>query len=334
LEIKIKNRRIGDNNPAFIVAEAGINHNGNVKIAKKLIDEAKEAGADAIKFQTFKAIDLAVPGSAFFKTFKKVELDSTDFKEISDHAKARGIIFFSTPFSENAVNLLTKMHVPCFKISSGDLIHIPLLKYVAKKKKPIVISTGMANLKEVEKAVNTIESENNKKIIIMHSISSYPTPANDVCLKAIHTLKQKFPYPIGFSDNGGGIEIPSLSVALGAKIVEKHFTLNKKMKGPDQFFSANPKELKLLVKQIKKIEMLIGDGKKEPKPSEHKNLVLARRSITSNISISKGEKIHLNMIVIRRPAKGIKPENLKKVLNKRAKKNISAYKPITWNDLE
>jgi len=334
LKIRIKNKFIGDDQPVFVVAEAGINHNGNIKIAKKMINEAQKIGADAIKFQTFKAEDLATPNSTFFKIFKKMELEISDFEELSDYAKSKEIIFCSTPFSEQAVDSLSKLKIPFFKISSGDLTHIPLLRYAATKRKPIIISTGMGNMDEIKNAVKTIEMENNKKIIIMHSISSYPPPPEDVNLNALKTLKNKFGYPIGFSDNGSDIIASSVAVVLGAKIIEKHFTINKKLSGPDQKISSDPKEFRLLIKNIRNIEKMMGDGEKKPQSSEKENRILARRSITSNEIIPKGIKIQKNMISIRRPAQGIEPKFIKKIIGKKTKKQILANTPITWDQLD
>jgi len=333
MRIKISNKWIGEDKPVFIVAEAGINHNGRVKIAKQLIEKAREVGADAVKFQTFKARDLVSPQSNYFTLFKKVELEPSVFGELSDFAKSNGILFFSTPFSEESVDILSKIKIPMFKISSGDLTHLPLIKYVASKKKPVIISTGMANLEEIRDAVKAISSCGNQKIIIMHSISSYPTPPSEVNLKAISTLKKIFAFPIGYSDNGSGLEIPLMAITVGAKILEKHFTLNKNMKGPDHSFSADPKEFKELVKRAREIDELLGNGKKCPQPSEMKNLINARRSIFSNTTIYKGTKITKEMIKIRRPATGIAPAFLQKVLGRRVNKIIHNNEPLKWSNL-
>ena len=333
MKIKIGRKWVGDSSPVFIMAEAGINHNGSVKMAKKMISEAKNSGADAIKFQTFKADDLARPDSKFYKIFKKLEFEDEEFYEISDYAKQKKLIFCSTPFSEKATDLLWKLKVPVFKIASGDLTHIPLIKHTAKNNKPMIISTGMANMKEVTNAVKAIESTGNSKIIIMHSVSAYPTPAKEVNLKAMQELSKKFSYPIGFSDNGSGILIPQISVAVGAKIIEKHFTLNKKLKGPDQKLSADPKDLKKIVEKIREIEELLGDGGKICQPSELENRILARRSIFSNRLIQKNEKISTDMLKIIRPDVGIKPEYLTKVIGKRSKKTIKENESMKWKNL-
>jgi N,N'-diacetyllegionaminate synthase len=333
LKIIIGKKWIGDSFPTFIMAEAGINHNGSVKTAKKMIFEAKKAGVDAIKFQTFKAKDLATPNSKFFKIFQNLEFTDDDFGELSDYAKQQNLIFCSTPFSEKAVDILTKLKVPAFKIASGDLTHIPLIKYASKKNKPMIISTGMANIDELKIAINAIQSTKNNRIIIMHSVSSYPTPTNEVNLNVIQNLKKEFKFPIGFSDNGPGILVPQIAVAAGAKIIEKHFTLDKKMKGPDQKMSADPKQLKQIVSNIKEIEELLGDGVKKCQPSELENKINARRSITSNQTINKNKKIMKKMLQIIRPGTGIQPKDLSKVIGMKAKKNIKNYESLKWNNL-
>lgn len=334
MNIKISNKIIGEKFPAFMIAEAGINHNGSLKIAKQLIRKAKSSGADAIKFQTFKAADIASTDSPFFKILKNLELSDNDFEDVADFAKSQKIIFISTPFSFKAVDLLSKLKIPAFKIASGDLTHIPLIKYAANKHKPMIISTGMATMKEVIDAVKSIELVKNKKIAIMHSVSGYPTPSNEVNLRVIPNFKKIFhSYPIGFSDNGSDMLVPLIAVSLGAKIIEKHFTLNKKMKGPDHKISANSQEFKMMVQEIKKIENMMGDGNKTCQPSELINRISARRSIITNQSIKKNSKITKEMISIKRPAKGIEPKFFSSILGKKVRKNLGKEKPIKWDDI-
>ncbi len=333
MKIKISNKWVGNNNPVFMIAEGGINHNGKLSFAKKIISKAKAAGADAVKFQTFKAEDLASSKSKYFKIFKKLELDFEEFGELSDCAKSQKIIFLSTPFSNDAVNYLHKINTPAFKIASGDLTNLPLIKHAASKKKPIILSTGMANPIEIRDAVKTIQSTNNKKIILMHSVSSYPAPINETNLLSIKYLKEKYSYPIGYSDNGKDLAVPLVAVILGAKIIEKHFTLNKKMKGPDHKLSADPSDFENLVKNIRNSTKMLGNGIKKCQPSELENRINARRSITSKINIMKNEVIKNDMITLNRPANGISPKFLTRVIGKKSKKKISAGDSIKWNDL-
>lgn len=332
MSIRIKNKIIGDNS-VFIVAEAGINHNGKLSLAKKLVSKAKEVGADAIKFQTFEASDLTSIHSKYYKIFKKLTLSSSDFGEISDYAKSLGIVFFSAPFSNKATDMLTKLNVPAFKIASGDLTDLPLISYVAKKMKPIILSTGMSNFNEIKQAVRTVKSTGNNKIIILHSVSAYPTPIEDVNLNSIPFLQSKFPYPIGYSDNGKNLIVPLVAVAKGAKMIEKHFTISNKLSGPDHQFSTNPKEFSVLVKQIREIESMLGKNEKKCQPSELEGLVSVRRGITALTNISKGTKITSNMVAPKRPATGIQPQFLTKVIGKVTKRNISEDESINWKDL-
>jgi len=333
VNIRIGRRTIGKSFPSFLIAEGGINHNGSIKIGKKIIEKASECKVDAIKFQTFKADDLTSKKSVYYKLFKKLELDENDFGELSDYAKVNNLIFLSTPFSNSAVDMLTKINVPAFKISSGDLTHIPLLKYAALKKKPMIISTGMANNKEIDNAIKAIKKSGNNKIIILHSISAYPTPEDEENLLTIQTLSKKYPYPVGFSDNGGGPLVPIIATALGAKLIEKHFTINKKLKGPDHKISANPGEMKDMVKNIRLVEKMFGSGIKKCQNSERSNLINARRSITATINIPKGTKITKSMIGIKRPAHGINPEFFEKVIGKFTKNTLNVDQSIRWSDI-
>ena len=332
--IKLDQKFIGDKFPAFIIAEGGINHNGDVELAKKIIKNAKRCGADAVKFQTFAADDIASSKSQYFKLFKKLELTENNFSELSDYAKKQKIIFLSTPFSNNAVDLLTKIGVPAFKIASGDLTNLPLIEYAAKKKKPMIISTGMSDFREVNDAVKSIKKMKNKKIILMHSVSSYPTPHSEINLRVLQKFKDKFPYVVGYSDNGSDPLVPVIAVAMGAKIIEKHFTIDKKLKGPDHTLSADISELKNIIQNIRKVEEMIGDGIKKCQLSELNNRINARRSLTAKIDIKKNSKIIPEMVSSKRPATGIEPKFLKKIIHKKVKKTINAGESIQWNHIK
>jgi len=331
---KIGGKTIGDSSPTFVIAEAGINHNGSVKIAKKMIDSVNECNADAIKFQTFKADDLTSTKSIYHKLFKKLELSNTDFGEISDYAHNRGVIFLSTPFSNDAVDLLDKLKIPAFKIASGDLTDLPLIRYAALKQKPILLSTGMSTLNEIKLSVKEICKTKNKKIGLFHSVSSYPTPYNETNLFAIKTLKKEFSYPIGFSDNGADLLVPQVAVSIGAKIIEKHFTLNKKMNGPDHKMSANPKQMKELISNIRKVEEICGDGEKKAQNCEKEGLVSIRRSIIAKKELEKGIRLTKDMIKIARPAEGIEPRFFNDVIGKYLKRKVSENAPIKWSHLK
>jgi len=334
MKIKISNKLVGNNNPVFMIAEGGINHNGKLSLAKKIISKAKAAGADAVKFQTFKAEDLASPKSKFFKIFKKLELDFEEFGELADYAKNQNIIFLSTPFSFDAVNLLMQLKVPAFKIASGDLTNIPLVEYAASKKKPMIISTGMANETEIQQSINAIRKTGNKKIIIMHSVSAYPTPINEVNLSVIKQLREKFKQPVGYSDNGSNLLVPVIAVASGADLIEKHFTINRKLSGPDQKFSTNPSDFKKLVKNIRLVEKMMGVNIKKCQTSEFGNKFAARRSITALTTIERGTKIDKKMLGLQRPASGLEPKYFSRVIGKRAKRKITKGESIKWNQIQ
>lgn len=333
LKIKISNKLVGDGYPTFIIAEGGINHNGNVKIAKKIIREAKNAGADAIKFQTFEASDLFSSKSKYFNLFKKLELESDDFAELSDYSKSHKIIFLSTPFSNQAVDLLSKLHVPAFKIASGDLTNIPLIKHAASKKKPMIISTGMSTLNEIHDAIKAIRTSGNKNILLMHSVSAYPTSPYETNLNVIEKMTKIFHCHVGYSDNGDDMLVPLIAIAKGAKLIEKHFTLDKKMKGLDHSLSANPIEFKTLVERIRAVEKMSGTGLKSCQQSELQNRIYARRSIVAKVTIQKGTIIKQEMLAVKRPAIGIEPKYLHKLLRKKALRKICAEEAIKWKDV-
>ena len=333
MSVKIAGRNIGKDLPTFIIAEAGINHNGKLDLAKKLIIKAKECGADAVKFQTFKANRITTKKSKLFRVLKNAELEDSEFGELSDFARSNSIIFFSTASTIEASDLLSNLNVPAFKISSGNLTNLPLVEHIGKKKKPIIISSGMSNLNEVKAAVKTIESTGNKHIIILHCVSSYPTPPTEVNLKVLDLLQQKFNYPIGYSDHTIGEEACIAAVSVGAAVIEKHFTLDNKMRGHDHKFSIDPHGFKRMNQRIRLIEKMMGDGIKKCQPSELSNKSIFRRSVVADITIKKGEKITLEMLRIKRPATGIQPKYLTKVIGKISKKRIPKDTPLQWKYL-
>lgn len=340
--IRIKDVKIGVGQPVFIVAEAGINHNGDVELAKRMIDIAKEVGADAIKFQTFKTEELLskkylkrprhLTGKKdLFDLIKSWELGQRDFKEISEHAKKRKIIFFSTPLDKESVESLFKLNVPVMKIASCDLTNLPLISYVAKLGLPIILSTGMANLGEIEEALDTIYSCNNKKVILLHCVSSYPAPIREVNLRVINTLSQIFQVPVGFSDHTRSISVPIASVALGARVIEKHLTLDKKMPGPDHKASSDPEEFRQIVKGIREVELALGSFTKKQTLSEEKIKKAMRRSIVARKKIPAGTKLTEEMLSIKRPGTGIPPKFFEILLGKTAKRDIPEDEVIRWD---
>ena len=346
VKIKIGNKLIGEGEPCFVIAEAGVNHNGDIKLAKRLIDVAKKAGGDAVKFQTFKAEDVVTKNVALaeyqkksiekkesqLKMLKKLELSYEDFKKLKKYADKKGIIFLSTPDTEEDAVFLKNL-VPAYKIGSGDLTNLPLLEKVAKKKKPIILSTGMATLNEVREAVRVVKKQGNNKIILLHCTTNYPCPLEEVNLRAMQTLKKEFDLPVGYSDHTLGMIVPITAVALGAQVLEKHFTLSRDSLGPDHKASLEPKELKEMVIAIRKAEKALGVGIKKPTKSEEKIKGDARKSIVAMINIPKNTKITENMLIIKRPGIGIEPKYLNKIVGKRARRDIKKDTLINFKDL-
>lgn len=330
----------------FIIAEAGVNHNGSIEIAKQLVDTAALCGADAIKFQTFKTENLVTqnaPTAAYqkkttgnstqFDMLKKLELSFKDHILLKDYCEKKGLIFISTPFDFESVELLKKIDVPLYKISSGDLTNIPFLKYISKINKPIIISTGMANLGEVEEAIKAIMELENYQIILLHCTSNYPTKYEEVNLKAMLTLRDAFKLPVGYSDHTTGYEVPIAAVAMGAKVIEKHFTIDKDMEGPDHKSSLNPGEFKQMVISIRNIEKSLGDGIKKCNKSEEKSKFVSRKSIVAKRFIKKDEIILSDMIDIKRPEGGILPKYIENVIGSKAVSDIEKDSFIEWKNI-
>lgn len=345
--IKIGNRIIGEGIPCFIIAEAGVNHNGNVGLAKKLIDVAKNANADAVKFQTFKAEEIMIKGTpkagyqkettgegTQYEMIKKLELTEKDFKELAEYAKQKGIVFLLTPFDEKSTDLLEELNVPAFKIGSGDLTNLPLIEHIARKGKPMIVSTGMSTLEEVRDAVKKIKSMDNDKIILLHCTSNYPTRIEDCNLRAIQTLGKEFGVPVGYSDHTLGITIPIAAVAMDACVIEKHFTLDKNLPGPDHKASLEPSELKEMVKQIRLVEKALGSLEKKPVESEKEIMKVARKSIVARIDIPKGTVVTRDMLAIKRPGTGLNPKYIDKVVGKKAKIDIKKDEMIKIDEVE
>jgi N-acetylneuraminate synthase/N,N'-diacetyllegionaminate synthase len=334
-----------------IIAEAGVNHNGDFETAKKLILAAANAGVDYVKFQTFKADKLVSEdaqkatyqkintndnNSSQYEMLKKLEMPKDWYYELIKFADSLGIKFLSTGFDEDSIDFLESLNIDIFKIPSGEITNKPYLEHIAKKCKPIIISTGMAYMYEVRNAVNLlIENGISKKdITILHCNTEYPTPMADVNLKAMIALSEEFNVNIGYSDHTLGIEIPIAAVALGAKIIEKHFTLDKTLSGPDHLASLDPSELKSMVTSIRNIELaLIGSGLKEPSISEKKNITVARKSIHLNNNINKGCMLTRNDLIMKRPGDGVSPMEIDNVINCIAKIDLAKGHKLTYQDI-
>ena len=331
--IEIDGKKIGIDQPTYFIAEGGLNHNGDIKLAKQLIQEAKKCGASAIKFQTFKTEKFVRKSNKYYPLFKKSELTYEEFGELSDYAKQIGITFFSAPFDIESANYLKQIGVPAFKIASSDLINVPLIKHIAKMNKPMIISTGLSIMKEVEDAVNHCMYEGNDKISLLHCIAHYPTDPLEANLDAINTMREKFRIPIGYSDNGESTLVDLVAVSLGANIIEKHFTLDKTMSGPDHSFSIDPNGLKNLIDQIQNIEKIKGHGKKIPQPTELEGRYFIRTSITANRDLKEGDILTKETLSIKRPAEGIEPKYIEQVIGKKLTKDLKIDEPIHWNYL-
>jgi N,N'-diacetyllegionaminate synthase len=329
----------------FIIAEAGVNHNGDIKIAKKLIDSAVYTGADAVKFQTFHAEDLVTPDCKTaahqkrsgknnqFDLLKSQEFSFDEFSELKDYCDKKKIEFISTPYDVKSVELLDKLNVKRFKIASAELVNKPVIKAIAKTKKPVILATGMANLGEIEQTINLIRSYYSSNITLLHCTTSYPTPYDQVNMNVISTLKNAFNLPVGYSDHTVGIEIAVMAVSLGAVVIEKHFTLDKKMIGPDHFASAEPEEFKQMVRAIRNVERAFGKKEKTLTEEEKKNIHFMRRSIHSVKDIKKGEQIKADDIKMLRENDGLSPWLMELVIGREARRDIKKNKPITWDDI-
>jgi len=320
-----------------IIAEAGVNHNGSIAKAKKLIDVAADAGADLVKFQTFKAETLVIEtaekadyqknmtekSESQYKMIKKLELGRSAHIELMDYCVQRNIQFLSTAFDHDSIDLLAELNIPFFKIPSGNITNLPYLRHVGGMGKPVVMSTGMATLKEVRSALNVILEAGAEKgqITILHCNTEYPTPMEDVNLQAMLTIRDELGVKVGYSDHTLGIEVPVAAVALGARVIEKHFTMDCTLPGPDHAASLEPEELKAMVTAVRNIERAMGDGVKKPSHSEIKNIQIARKSIVAKKCIKKGEPFTENNLTVKRPGMGISPMEWDDYMGKIANKD-------------
>lgn len=323
----------------LIIAEAGVNHNGSIELAKKLIDVAADAGANYVKFQTFKAenlvskkakkaeyqiININDGDNSQFSMLKKLELSEDKHIELQQYCKKKNIGFLSTGFDIESIELLESLKIPLYKIPSGEITNKPYLQYIAKKQKPVILSTGMSNMREIKQAVSVLTKQGLKKrqITILHCNTEYPTPFEDVNLKAMLTIKNELKVAVGYSDHTVGVEVPIAAVALGAVVIEKHFTLDRNMDGPDHKASLEPNELKEMIIAIRNIEKAIGSSIKKPSKSERKNIIIARKSIVAKNLIKKGELLTVNNLTVKRPGNGITPMKWDSVLGTKAKQDF------------
>jgi N,N'-diacetyllegionaminate synthase len=350
MEIEIAGRKIGDGHPAFFIAEAGVNHNGSVKLGKQLIDVAVDAGVDAIKFQTFKAEELnteTAPKSSYhiettgsdlnqtwFQLLKTQEISYEMHVELIEYCQKRGILFLSTPYGENSADLLEKLNIPLFKIASTDNNNIPFLRYLAKKGRPLIVSTAMATMEEVESVVATLRQEQLDKFVILQCTGNYPSKLEDSHLRVMQTYRSKLKCLVGYSDHTQDLINPVAAIALGACVYEKHFTLDKNLPGPDHRMSLDPQELKATVIAIRQTETALGLSNKQVLPGEEENRLKLRKSLVSTIDIPIGTILQKEMIAIKRPGYGIAPCELENIINSKALVNIQRNSNITYDMLQ
>ena len=331
-------------NKVLIIAEAGVNHNGSIKIAKQLIDVAADAGVDYIKFQTFrteKLVSKTAPKADYqiqntgndnsqYDMLKRLELSENDHWELIDYCNKKNVKFFSTAFDIDSVSFLYRLGLSQWKIPSGEITNFPYLRAIGKTRQPVILSTGMANLQEIEEAIKVLVQfgTTREEITLLHCTTEYPAPKNEVNLLAIQTLKNHFGLNVGYSDHTQGIEIPVAAVALGATVIEKHFTLSRDLEGPDHRASLEPNELKQMVQYIRNIEKALGNGIKIPSENEKKNIAIVRKSIVVARNIVQGERFTEDNITVKRPATGISPMQWENIIGKEAYKNFSQDEQI------
>ena len=332
----------------FIIAEAGVNHNGKMELAYKLVDAAKESGVDAVKFQIFKSEKLISKSTKMadyqkenlkenisqLDMVKKLELSYEDFIKINEYCKEKGIMFMATPFDNDSLDFLVDiLKADVLKIGSGDLNNYPFLEKVALKNKEIILSTGMSNLSDIEGALDFISQYTDKEVKVLHCTTNYPCPMNEVNLKAMNTIKDAFKVAVGYSDHTLGIEVPIAAVALGAEIIEKHFTLDKTMEGPDHVASLEPNELKEMTRTIRNIEKALGSGIKKPNKSEVKIQSIVKRKIVLAKEVEANHILTENDLEYKRCENGIESKYYKSIIGKKVKRKIEADSPLMWEDI-
>lgn len=334
--VDIAGRTVGPGRPCFVIAEAGVNHDGDLERASRLVEVAAVSGADAVKFQTFSAERLALRGApkapyqvqdallkeSQFEMLRRLELTEDAHRRLMELAQQRGIVFLSSPFDEASADLLDALGVAAFKIPSGELTNLEFLNHVARKGKPLLISTGMATLEEVMAAVRTVRDGGNERLVLLHCVSAYPADPADANLRVMTTLEKSFGVPVGFSDHTRGVAVALAAVALGACVLEKHVTLDRTLPGPDHRASLEPGELLELVRQIRVVESALGDGCKRPSGSEEAIAAVARKSLVAARTIRSGSVLTEELIAVKRPGTGLPPSMRAQVLGRQALRDI------------
>src|SRR5262245_62039541 len=345
-ELMIGDRRVGDGPPCFVIAEAGANHNRNMAMARELIDVAVDARADAVKFQTYSAETLyskktprfsyleGVSDKDTWELIKSIELPREWQPELAAYAAKRGIPFMSSPFDHRAVDELAAIGVPAYKIASFEIVDLPLIRYAAEQKRPMIVSTGLASYEDIADALAACAEVGNREVILLQCASLYPAPPRRLNLRAMATMRQAFGVPVGLSDHSLGIHLAVAAAALGACVIEKHFTLDRKLSGPDHPFAVEPEELTEMVRQVHEVEEALGDGLKAgPAPEEEEMYQKARRSLVAARAIRRGAVIDRSMLTIKRPGFGIRPKLIDLVIGRTARVDIDEDTVLTWEML-
>ena len=342
--LNLGTHRVGPDQRCFVIAEAGVNHNGDITMAEQLIDAAADAGADAVKFQTFKAVRLATPDApkaayqhrttdaaeSQFDMLLRLELSAEDHYRLVDHSARRGVIFLSTPFEEGSADFLNELGVPALKIPSGEVTNLPFLAHVARMGRPLIVSTGMCDLGEVETAVETIRAQGNNELVLLHCVSNYPADPADVNLRAMQTMQTAFGVPCGYSDHTMGIEVGLAAVAMGACVLEKHFTLDRGLSGPDHEASLEPDALATLIRGVRTVEAALGGGCKRAVPNEKETAATIRKSLVAAQDIATGETVTEAHVEIKRPGTGLPPVMKSYFVGRIATQHIPAGTLLDW----
>ncbi|MEA2479172.1 MAG: N,N-diacetyllegionaminate synthase [Thermoleophilaceae bacterium] len=344
--VEIAGRAIGPGEPVYVIAEAGVNHDGDVDRALALVDAAAAAGADAVKFQTFDPAALASDGAPLAEyqqgrveaesqraMLDRLALGEDDFRRLAGHARDRGVAFLSTPFDEGSAELLERLGVPAFKVGSGELTNLPLLASLARRGRPLLVSTGMATIDEVGAAVRAVREAGSPPLVLLHCLSAYPAPADQANLRAIGTLREAFGVPVGWSDHCLELEPTLAAVALGAVVVERHLTLDRTAAGPDHSMSSEPPELAELIRRIRVVEAALGDGVKRPQQAELDTRAVARRSLVATRDLAAGERINAGDVAIKRPGGGLEPRELERLVGARLALAVRRDEPFAERHL-
>ncbi|MBI3332856.1 MAG: N-acetylneuraminate synthase [Candidatus Omnitrophica bacterium] len=346
--VEIAGRKVGPGHPCFIIAEAGVNHNGDLGVARRLVDAAVQAGADAVKFQSFRADRLATAAAPKARyqlettrrkesqqeMLRRLELSEEDHRGLLADCRSKGILFLSSPFDEESAEFLARLPVAAFKIPSGEITNLPFLKQVAGYGRPMILSTGMSDLKEVKTAVETIRAVTDGNLLLLHCVSAYPASASDANLRAMETMRRAFGVPVGYSDHTEGISVALAAAALGACVIEKHFTLDRGLPGPDHRASLEPEELAALVRSIRDVEAALGEGGKAPRPCEMETAAVARKSLVAARDIQAGSRLTEESVAAKRPGTGLPPFMRDRVIGRRAARDISEGTLLTLEMLQ